>query len=284
MPWQSAAHHPVALCLFQSLIAPRHDLRPLRRRHIVWRPTVQPAHHVGPFVGRAGIGVDARDDALLAEAQDLKPMALAAKVIQPRPGPFAGRRVQSEQHQPFGPTPDAHRAQPPARHGERFARRAEGLVGGVDVEGYEVPRRDAEHEADTRKAELIATLREAFTTPLQPEDIFELSRGLDEVMNGAKDTVRESIDYWIKQYKPQVRRFTPHDLRSTMKSHMRALGVPRDISEMCLNHKLTGVEGIYDQHTYYSERRQALLTWQQFLLACEVSEKVALADKPELVT
>ncbi len=52
--------------------------------------------------------------------------------------------------------------------------------------------RDAEHEADTRKAELIATLREAFTTPLQPEDIFELSRGLDEVMNGAKDTVRES--------------------------------------------------------------------------------------------
>ena len=100
----------------------------------------------------------------------------------------------------------------------------------------------------------------------------------------SKDTVRESIDYWIKQYRPSVRRFTPHDLRSTMKSHIRALGVPRDISEMCLNHKLTGVEGIYDQHTYYSERRQALLTWQQFLLACEVSEKVALADKPELVT
>ena len=75
----------------------------------------------------------------------------------------------------------------------------------------------------------------------------------------SKDTVRESIDYWIKQYRPSVRRFTPHDLRSTMKSHMRALGVPRDISEMCLNHKLTGVEGIYDQHTYYSERRQALL-------------------------
>ena len=45
-----------------------------------------------------------------------------------------------------------------------------------------------------------------------------------------------------------MRRFTPHDLRSTMKSHMRALGVPRDISEMCLNHKLSGVEGIYDRH------------------------------------
>ena len=85
----------------------------------------------------------------------------------------------------------------------------------------------------------------------------------------SKDTVRECIDYWIKQYKPEVRRFTPHDLRSTMKSHMRALGVPRDISEMCLNHKLSGVEGIYDQHTYYEERRQALQTWVAFMEACK---------------
>ncbi len=52
--------------------------------------------------------------------------------------------------------------------------------------------RDAEHAADERKGDLIAALREAFTTPLQPEDVFELSRGLDEVMNGAKDTVREA--------------------------------------------------------------------------------------------
>lgn len=100
----------------------------------------------------------------------------------------------------------------------------------------------------------------------------------------SKDTVRESIDYWIKQYKPKVRRFTPHDLRSTMKSHMRALGVPRDISEMCLNHKLTGVEGIYDQHNYYPERRQALLTWVQFLLACEAEAERAIVVEPEMAT
>jgi integrase len=98
-----------------------------------------------------------------------------------------------------------------------------------------------------------------------------------------KDTVREAIDYWIAQYQPKVRRFTPHDLRSTMKSHMRALGVPRDISEMCLNHKLTGVEGIYDQHTYYPERRQALLTWMEFLMVCEAGEKTATVDE-ELAT
>jgi hypothetical protein len=64
-----------------------------------------------------------------------------------------------------------------------------------------------------------------------------------------------------------------------MKSHMRALGVPRDISEMCLNHKLTGVEGIYDQHNYYSERRQALLTWAQLLMVCEAgADVVAISE------
>jgi integrase len=50
----------------------------------------------------------------------------------------------------------------------------------------------------------------------------------------SKDTIREAIDSWIKYYNPEIRRFTPHDLRSTMKSHMRALGVLREISEMCL--------------------------------------------------
>ncbi|VVE49609.1 tyrosine-type recombinase/integrase [Pandoraea sputorum] len=84
----------------------------------------------------------------------------------------------------------------------------------------------------------------------------------------SKDSIRAAIDFWIESHTPAVRRFTPHDLRSTMKSHMRALGVSRDISEMCLNHKLAGVEGVYDVHTYYSERRAALELWGRFLVAC----------------
>ncbi|WP_250464218.1 site-specific integrase [Caballeronia sp. GAFFF2] len=86
----------------------------------------------------------------------------------------------------------------------------------------------------------------------------------------SKDVFREAIDYWLDNTvpKPKIRRFTPHDLRSTMKSHMRKLGVSRDISEMCLNHKLKGVEGLYDQYTYYEERREALRLWASFLTSC----------------
>ena len=66
--------------------------------------------------------------------------------------------------------------------------------------------------------------------------------GGDTHMN--KDTLREAITHGLRTTTPAERRLTPHDLRSTEKSDLRALGVPRDISEMCLNHRLSGVEGI----------------------------------------
>lgn len=52
--------------------------------------------------------------------------------------------------------------------------------------------REHEHRADEQKRELRRALTAAFTTPLDPEDIFELSRGLDQVLNGAKNAVREA--------------------------------------------------------------------------------------------
>jgi integrase len=86
-----------------------------------------------------------------------------------------------------------------------------------------------------------------------------------------KDTLREAIDHWLRTATPAVRRFTPHDLRSTVKSHLRALGVPRDIPEMCLNHKLSGVEGLYDRHTYFEERREALGKWADVMVSIVAS-------------
>ena len=80
-----------------------------------------------------------------------------------------------------------------------------------------------------------------------------------------------AIAHWLRAAAPAVRRFTPHDLRSTVKWHLRALGVPRDISEMCLNHKLSGVEGIYGRHTYFEERREALGKWAGVLRAIETT-------------
>ena len=52
--------------------------------------------------------------------------------------------------------------------------------------------RAMEHRADDQKRELWRALRNAFVTPVDAEDLWVLSAGLDEVLNRAKDTVRES--------------------------------------------------------------------------------------------
>ena len=55
-----------------------------------------------------------------------------------------------------------------------------------------------------------------------------------------------------------IAEFTVHDLRRTCRSLLAAAGVPGHVAERCLNHKLRGVEGIYDRHDYFEERKEAL--------------------------
>ncbi|MGA9636199.1 MAG: DUF47 family protein [Solirubrobacterales bacterium] len=52
--------------------------------------------------------------------------------------------------------------------------------------------RDIEHRGDTAKRELLDQLREAFVTPIAPEDLFALSRGIDWILDFTRDLVRES--------------------------------------------------------------------------------------------
>jgi len=52
--------------------------------------------------------------------------------------------------------------------------------------------RDAEHAADEIRRRLQTQLRAAFSTPMDAEDIYELSERLDTVLNGAKNAIREA--------------------------------------------------------------------------------------------
>ena len=51
--------------------------------------------------------------------------------------------------------------------------------------------RDCEHRADDAKRELWLAVRDAFSPPLDAEDLYTLSADLDEVLNASKDLVRE---------------------------------------------------------------------------------------------
>lgn len=65
------------------------------------------------------------------------------------------------------------------------------------------------------------------------------------------------------------RYFTPHDLRSTCRSHLGALGIDVLIAERCLNHSLGGLVAVYDKHDYLTERRRALELWAAKLASLE---------------
>ncbi len=77
------------------------------------------------------------------------------------------------------------------------------------------------------------------------------------------------LDKICDEHNGQLRRFTPHDLRSTARSHLAALGVSVFVAERCLNHSLGGLISVYDQHDYMKERREALELWTTFILSCE---------------
>jgi len=76
-----------------------------------------------------------------------------------------------------------------------------------------------------------------------------------------------------------VRRFTPHDLRSTARSWLTSatIGASVIVAERCLNHTLGGLLAVYDQHDYLTERHTVLARWTDFLLACEAGREMPAA-------
>jgi hypothetical protein len=77
---------------------------------------------------------------------------------------------------------------------------AELTIEGVDLlaewaSGSQVSESDfrvAEDRGAAARRNLVITLREAFITPIEPEDLFALSRSLGWILDGAADLVREA--------------------------------------------------------------------------------------------
>lgn len=70
-----------------------------------------------------------------------------------------------------------------------------------------------------------------------------------------------------------VPNFTIHDFRRTARTHLAALGCDPVVAERCLNHRIKGVEGIYNRHQYFEERKSALSQWAELLVVLERGEQ-----------
>ncbi|MEI2605289.1 integrase arm-type DNA-binding domain-containing protein [Erwinia aphidicola] len=94
------------------------------------------------------------------------------------------------------------------------------------------------------------------------------NRRMSKSKHMAKDTLNRALAKLFgiepgKKKQPQnvmgdIEYFTVHDLRRTSRSILASLSVPPHVAERCLNHKLKGVEGIYDRYDYFEEKKEAL--------------------------
>ena len=84
----------------------------------------------------------------------------------------------------------------------------------------------------------------------------------------SRTVLRDAVKKAFDERGLDIRRFTPHDTRSTAKGHLRNMGFSREISEIALNHKLKGIEGVYDVREEIPERRAAMEAWARFIAEC----------------
>jgi len=81
----------------------------------------------------------------------------------------------------------------------------------------------------------------------------------------------DTLNAALQRVQHRLPSFTLHDLRRTARTQLGALGVRREVAERCLGHAIRGVEGTYDRHDYFKERRSALEQWTGLLMEAERS-------------
>jgi integrase len=75
---------------------------------------------------------------------------------------------------------------------------------------------------------------------------------------------------------PPWGRWTPHDLRRTMRTGLSACKVRPDIAELTIGHVKTGMVAVYDQHSFEDEQREAVIAWENRLAAIAEGRRIGL--------
>lgn len=84
----------------------------------------------------------------------------------------------------------------------------------------------------------------------------------------------DTVNLSLQRVEHGLEPFTLHDLRRTVRTQLAALGVPFHVAERVLNHKLKGIEAVYNRYDYIEERREALDQWARVLDSLESGNQV----------
>ncbi|MER5621530.1 DUF47 family protein [Streptosporangium sp. NPDC002544] len=96
-----------------------------------------------------------------------------------------------------------------ARAGAELARST--AAGEVERSAARARMAEVEHEGDEARAELVRILRRVLATPIDREDLFRLSRSIDDVLDQLRDYVRE-----LDLFGPEDLRFAVEPLQAVI--------------------------------------------------------------------
>jgi integrase len=120
---------------------------------------------------------------------------------------------------------------------------------------------DRDKTKTTKDVPLISDVHELLGDFKKKGFVFSTTGGKKPFSGFSK--AKAALDKAIQEIRQKDRRgpmpsWRLHDLRRTARSLMSRAGVPTDIAERVLGHVIPGVRGVYDRHSYFAEKRDAL--------------------------
>lgn len=114
-------------------------------------------------------------------------------------------------------------------------------------------------------------------TPLALEAIKEAKRYAGDrpfVFASSQQTARSlsitvhSLSRGVLRHREEMgisEHYTPHDLRRTCRTRLAEIGIDDVVAEKVLGHQLQGILKVYNRHSYDTEKRAALMAWENRL-------------------
>lgn len=95
-------------------------------------------------------------------------------------------------------------------------------------------------------------------------DLFPAGRGAEGAIR--VNSLDHHISYTLKPGYLGLPRWTPHDLRRTVASHLGSMKCPEVVIDLIQDHKRKGMAAIYDRFQYDPEKQEWLIKWSDRLI------------------
>ncbi|HWU77546.1 MAG TPA: integrase arm-type DNA-binding domain-containing protein [Rhodanobacter sp.] len=149
----------------------------------------------------------------------------------------------------------------PVRKGELISAKWRDVDFGANT--WDIPEHASKNGTPLRHklpAQAMAVLRELKQLAMDSQWVLPSSRGL-----GKNHISSSTMNTAVRGITGLPQDVVIHDLRRTVRTYLSELGVASNVAELCLNHRPSGVRGVYDRSELIEQRYAALQKWENYV-------------------